>query len=86
MSVNVFNAKRYYRDGLALLSGEPSDEALNRSLDAAIAAQGFLAAELSARKAERVVAHRQQVTLAALKSMGPARTRLELPERSVVHA
>jgi integrase len=52
---HVFNAKRSYRDGLALLSGdEPSDEAINRSIDAAAAVQRALAAELADRQAERV--------------------------------
>lgn len=80
--MSVFEAKRRLRDGMALLSGEPSDEAVNRAIDAAAAAQGALAAELADREAARVRVDQAAVVEAhagALDRMGRSRAPVTLP-------
>jgi hypothetical protein len=52
--VNTFTAKRRLRDALALIGGDPSDEAINRAIDAAADAQHALAGSLAERNAVRV--------------------------------
>jgi integrase len=78
----VFNAKRSLRDALALLSGDPSDEAVNRVLDATAAAQHALATELGDRSADRVRAHQAHVVdtnTGATDRIGRHRSPVTLP-------
>jgi integrase len=83
VSANVFNAKRKFRDGLALLSGDdPSDEAVNRAMDATAAAQAALAAELADRQAERVRVDQARVigeNVGATDRLGRGRSPVTLP-------
>jgi integrase len=79
---HVFNAKRSYRDGLALLTGDPSDDAINRSIDAAAAAQSMLALELADRQAARVRSDQARVideNAGATDRIGRSRSPVTLP-------